>query len=185
MAEDRKAPTFEESVSELKLVISKNPASISGQYMTRCLEDAVRAHRTEVETAHEFRHRAEDLCRKQGRILDELTPHDSHGDPVTCDSFIDLHGEVFPVGGVDNRNGVFYLDEQGQWQFADASFCRRVDIFLPDDPKAALSLHALAHEIKRTWEDPDSIGNGEGMDALLDRLIKMADASFIQAGADE
>jgi len=171
----REAKSFDTALAELRACIRTN--TITGQHLAERVDEVARAHAHAIGASS----LATTVARLDAAVAwDALRPYqptDARGHVVVPGDFVDVGGDVRHVSGVDTEGGVFFQDEDG-WDYTLACLHRRVSVDLdPQDDDAPYDLWDLACEIRRAWEDPDSDGNGEGMDGLIGRLLEMAGAA--------
>ena len=168
-------PSFDTAMANLRNSI--NTRTITGQYLADRVDELESAHEREVKKLMASLEANGLELEALSATLDMYMPHDRDGKPVCPGDFVEVHGELYYVDGVDTDGGIFFQSDVG-WDYTLARLHRRVTIDLdPDDGRAPDDLWELALEIREKCRAIDEGGGQNDLRPLVGRLVQMADAS--------
>ena len=143
------------------------PNTVTGQFLLDRLGKLEQIHEAEVRSLEEQMRMMVESHKRDREAIARYVPDDANGEPTFPGDFLDYHG-----------GGIFYLGEEGGWDYAKAGLGRHVYIDLEEVDGAAMSLAEVAHRLDEAWNVPASEGKRDEVGALIGRLVAMADAAL-------
>ena len=168
-------PSFDTAMANLRNSI--NTRTITGLYLADRVDELESAHEREVKKLMASLEANGLELEALSATLDMYMPHDRDGKPVCPGDFVEIHGELCYVDGVDTDGGIFFQADDG-WDYTLARLHRRVTVDLdPEDDEAADNLWDLSLEIRERCEAIDEPGAQADLRPLVGRLMQMAGAA--------